>query len=81
MLHVYSFPSDVSSRANGKDIATQFVHLRNVQTHPLVKDIKLHIAVSLVLRASDRTLTDVEVQNGTELLLKMLSDRLGAEIR
>ena len=42
---------------------------------------KKSIAVSLVLRAADRTLTDVEVQNGTELLLKTLSERLGAEIR
>jgi phenylalanyl-tRNA synthetase beta chain len=42
---------------------------------------KKSIAVSVLLRASDRTLTDAEVQNGTDLLLKSLSETLGAEIR
>jgi phenylalanyl-tRNA synthetase beta chain len=42
---------------------------------------KKSIAVSILLRAADRTLTDSEVQNGTDLLLKSLSESLGAEIR
>ena len=60
--------------------------LKNVEIFDVYKGERLpegkkSIAFSVVLRAEDRTLTDQEVQNGADELLKTLSDGLGAEIR